>query len=195
MSKTLYISKPGGALLQHESGEVISYDYGQKVDLEVLSPAQRNHLTHVTTTKKPAQSPPEPHEANLEAAMAEATNANTSASPVPGNYPELTEDQAVRLVQAVKNPNDLAVIIAHEMANLGREKVINAAPSSVREEAEIRAMVAEFEAEQLAETPQPPGLPGADSGESGDGDGDSGSGASTETPGGSTPPPPGPSSE
>lgn len=204
--KTLYISKPGGALLQHKDGETVSYDYGQVVDLEVLSSAQLNHLAHVTTTDTPAASPPQPNDAQLDAAMAEAGAVNTTASPVPGNYGELSEDQAVRLVQSVRDPAAQAVLIAYEMAHANRGKVVAAVPDEVQNEASIRQVVAEFEQDQIAAAPQPDfsqitqaagdSGTGDDGGSAPTGDaptgeptGDAATGGSTETPGGSTPPP------
>lgn len=148
MSSTLYIKDPGGAILAHADGEHVNYTYGQRIDLTVLSAAQKNHLGHISTTKKPAQAPPSPGDANLNAALIEANNVNTTASPIPGNYSELDEDQAVRLISNVRDPQVQAVLIAFEMSTLNREKVIAAADDEVRNEAEVRAIVAEYEAEQ-----------------------------------------------
>lgn len=156
MAKSLYISKPGGAILAHEDGEHVNYQYGQKVDLDVLSAAQRNHLSHVTQAKAPEDAPPQPSDANLRAAQIEAAQVNTTASPVPGNYDELSEDQAVRLIGVVTDPSAQSAIVAYEMAHQGREKVIAAATDDARAEAEVRAIVAEHEATAMNKAGEPP---------------------------------------
>jgi len=147
MGKTLYINKPGGALVKEESGVVENYPYGKEVDLDVVHPDAAKHIHRVTSTKKPPDAPADPLQQNLEAALIEAGQYYTTASAVPGNYEELTEDQAVRLVQSVKDEGSQAQIIAHELENEGRQRVLDAASSDdVMEMAEVFATVQEHKA-------------------------------------------------
>lgn len=158
-SKTVYVKKPGGVIAPLANGDTKHFAYGDAVDLNALSDTGRKHVSRVTTTKKLKEDAPAPTDNSLQAAMADATNVNTTASAVPGNYRDLSEDDAIRLIQMVRDPKAQAEIVAFEMANEGRSKVINAASEDVRDEAEVRRLVEDHAAEQLAETPQPEGFP------------------------------------
>lgn len=151
---TLYIDRPGGVILHHKSGEGVSYDYGQQVDLDDLSEAQKNHIHRFTSTERPDDSPPPPGDTALDSAMITAGQPNSTASPVPGNYNELTDEQAVRLVRSMRDPRRQAVVVAHEMANKNRRKVVAAASQDAVEEANIRRIVTEHEEKQSTEAPR-----------------------------------------
>jgi hypothetical protein len=155
MAKKVYINVPGGAILNMADGESVVHAYGQEVDVEAVTDGQREHLPAITTTRRPTGEVPGPQEAQLAAALADAGQINSTSSPIPGNYGELTEDQAVRFIQSVDDASSQSVIIAFEIGNLNRQKVIDAAPRAAREEAEVRALIAEHEAGIALERPQP----------------------------------------
>lgn len=142
--KKLYITKPGGVILHELDGQSQTYKYGQEVKLSEIKEEQHQHVPDYTSTKRPADAPPAVNEElTLDAAMQEAGQSMTTASAVPGNYETLSEDQAVRLVSSITNPGNQAQLVAHEMNNQNRERVINSADQGVLEKAEVYAVISD----------------------------------------------------
>jgi hypothetical protein len=157
MAKSLYIKKPGGAILHEVGGEHRQYMYGEKLDLDKLTEAQRNNLDHVTTTKRPSDAPVTGNEeAQIRAAEAEANNVNSTATPVPANYDQLTEDEAVRLIGSMKDPSAQSAVLQYEIQHENRERVLNAGHEDAVAQAEVRATVADFEAKAVTDAGEPP---------------------------------------
>lgn len=126
-----YVKLPGSAIAHRKDGTGIHLLYGQKVPLEELSDASLANLHRFAdTTFRGVDSDP-----NLEAAahartaLANAGQVNSGSSPVPGNYAELDEDTAARLVANMElYPQSQAQVLIHEkLFHGGRQKVIDAA--------------------------------------------------------------------
>jgi hypothetical protein len=148
---TLYVNKPGGAILHESTGESVVYHYGQEVDLDKIRESARKYLPRVTSTTRPPDAPEPPVNTDLETAMIEAGQQHSSASAIPGNYHSLTEDQAVRLIQSIENKNDQATLVAYEKQNENRLRVIDAASNDAKDQAEVLLAIEGYEAGKAAE--------------------------------------------
>lgn len=139
MPSTLYINKPGGAILHLKDGSQETFAYGAPVDPDNLADYQKATIASVTDGSRKSESPAE---VEINARLKDAHNAsvaahggqvNSSANVVPGDYGQLDLDGAIGLVRALEAyPEAQAQVVLHEMVNYGRDKVVDAATSQAR---------------------------------------------------------------
>jgi hypothetical protein len=132
-SDTLYVNKPGGVIVQTKAGGSVPLAYGAVVPVDQL----KDHVDPSTfSDSKPRLAAADlVADAHRRAALAENGQVNSSSSPVPGNYNDLDEDTAARLVQNLAAyPEGQLAILKHEVAfKGGRQKVIDAAGEFARQ--------------------------------------------------------------
>lgn len=127
MAETLYVNKPGGVIVQLKAGGSRALAYGAVVPQDEI----KDHVDvkSFSDSKARGAAPDLVAEAHRRAALAENGQVNSSSSPVPGNYNEIDEDTAARLVQNLAAyPEQQLAVLKHELAfKGGRQKVIDAA--------------------------------------------------------------------
>lgn len=139
---TLYESRPGGTIVRLADGTATQATYGQAYvgDLapEKLDPQVAAELTsHADATPRISaqdQGLAAARDAHQRAALNEGGQPGSSQSPVPGNYSELDEDGASRLVSMLDGyPEQQASVVMHEILYAGnRRKVVDAAGDYAR---------------------------------------------------------------
>lgn len=155
--KNLYVSKPGGVIVHLSDGSQEHLQYGDIVDVDNLAEYQHEHLAPFTDDKPRDVSAASLEQqntlkqANANAARADQGQVNSTSDPVPGNYAELDEDEAVALVNSLDPfPSIQARIGLHEAVNYGRQKVIDALSDVAK--AELDDLQAHYEQDVAAQS-------------------------------------------
>lgn len=143
MSDTLYVNKPGGAIVQMADGSSENFGYGAVIDPDKVSEAQKPHLGRITDTNRKSVSPDQESAnerlkaAYQSAATVDGGQVNSSANVVPSDYGSLDEDGAIALIRALEDyPEAQAQVVLHERVNYGRERVLDAASNEAKQSAD-----------------------------------------------------------
>lgn len=136
----MVVNHPGGVILHLKDGSAEYFGYGARVDEDQLAEYQRENLGDFTDDKDRTAYTQESveHRAHVQAALTDAGQPNSTSDAVPGNYGELSEDEAAQLVLALQaDPQSQARILLHERVHHGgRQLVIDAGSSAARQEAD-----------------------------------------------------------
>lgn len=125
MSKHI-VKHPGGVILHHADGISEYYAYGSEVDPDQLADYQRDTLGQYTDDNDRTAYQVE-RQAHKNAAFADSGQINSTSDPVPGNYGDLSEEEAAQLVMAINDQQVQARLLLHERLHGGsRQMVIDA---------------------------------------------------------------------
>lgn len=136
-----YISKPGGVILRMADGTSQSFRYGAPVPLDQLADHQKATAGRWSDTTFRGQSGDERIEAAAHARAAQSQHSpNSSTSPVPSNYADLSEDEAVAVMSRyADNPDAQAAMVVHETLYGGnRQRVIDASSDYAKGAASVQ---------------------------------------------------------
>lgn len=141
MSDHKVIKHPGGVILHLKDGSSEHFEYGRRVNPDDLADYQKANLHHFADDKDRSayvQTPQVEQDAHRHAALADAGQPNSTSDPVPGNYGELSEEEASQLVLSCQSePAVQARILLHERLHGGsRQMVIDAGSDEGTEIAE-----------------------------------------------------------
>jgi len=135
-----YINQPGGVILHLTDGTTEHFQYGQEVDQERLADYQRENLSQFADDQERTAYAPQSQteRAHAQAALVDQTQPNSTSDPVPGNYNELSEEDATALMMVSRdNPEIQARLVLHEKVFGGsRQKVVDAASSFAKSRAD-----------------------------------------------------------
>lgn len=140
---TRYVNKPGGLIIHLLDGTAEYRAYGHPIHPDECAEHQREFLDGFTDDEPNAETPDQQSEAvrvaNANAARADSGQVNSTSSPIPGNYHDLSEEDVLALFRAAEQfPGIQAALYIHEKANLGRKKVLDGVRPEAKEAAEAQ---------------------------------------------------------
>lgn len=123
------VKHPGGVILHLQDGSAEYFGYGTEVDEDRLADYQKDTLGNYTDDKdRSGYRRDQETAAHKNAAFADSGQINSTSDPVPGNYGELSEEDAAQLLLAMQgDPQIQARLLLHERVACGsRQMVIDA---------------------------------------------------------------------
>ena len=126
----LFVNKFGGVIVHLKDGSSKHLLYGDQVPVDELA----EHVepdTFADSKTRHGHASDDPVRAAHNRAAHDHVSPGSSASPVPGNYEQLSEDEAALFVQTLSNDSkSQAAVLVHERLNAGaRQAVIDASTS------------------------------------------------------------------